>query len=207
MKAIIYARVSTEEQKKGYSLDAQIEECKRYCELKGWEIVKIYKEVKSAANMKRDELSKAIQMIKIGVADILVAWKLDRITRSSKDFVLLCDEILKIKNGEKFIGIVSVTENIDLTTPIGRAVANIIVVIAQLEREMISERTKMGLKKAKEAGRQIGWKKGKSRIPEWKKDKIIELYKKGATYREIKKELEVGDGTIANTLRNAGLIE
>ena len=207
MKAIIYARVSTEEQEKGYSLEAQIEECRKYCEAKGWEVVKVYKEVKSAANMKRDELSKAIEMVKLGVADILVAWKIDRITRSIKDFVFLTEELMKEKDGEKYIAFTSVRENLDLTTAVGRAFASIVTIFAQLEREMISERTKMGLKKAKEAGKQIGYPKGRDRIPAWKKERIIELYKQDKTYKEIQQELKVGAGTIANTLRQAGLIE
>lgn len=146
MKAIIYARVSTEEQEKGYSLEAQIEECKKYCESKGWKVVKVYREVKSAANIKRDELSKAIEMVKLGVADILVAWKIDRITRSIKDFVFLTEELMKEKDGEKYIAFTSVRENLDLTTAVGRAFASIVTIFAQLEREMISERTKMGFK-------------------------------------------------------------
>jgi len=205
---VIYARVSTEEQKKGWSLKAQIEACQRYCEMKGWEIVEICKDVKSGREIKgRSEFQRAVRLVKEGMADVLVAWKLDRITRSSKDFVLLCDDVMKVRDGEKFIGIASVTENIDLTTPIGRAVANIIITIAQLERELISERTKLGLKKAREAGKKPGWQKGKGRIPDWKKEKIIEMYRRGATYAEIREKVKVGSGTITRTLRQAGIIE
>lgn len=76
------------------SLDAQIKACKNYCKMKGWEIVKIFKEIKSAREMKsRSNLLKAIELIKIGVADMLVAWRLDRIVRSSIDFAKLIQEI------------------------------------------------------------------------------------------------------------------
>lgn len=207
MKAIIYVRVSTEEQEeKGYSLDAQIEICKKYCEMRGWEVVKVYSEVGSGRDLKnRTKLLKAIDMIKSGVADVLVAWKMDRVTRKQKDFIYISEQLLKQKDGKEFIGLVSVTENIDLTTAIGRAFMNMVVIFAQLEADMISERTKQGLKKAREKGKQIGWKKGKRRIPQWKVEKIIELYRQGATYAEIREKVKVGDGTITRTLRNAGI--
>ena len=109
MRAIIYARVSTEEQKLyGYSLDAQIEACKRYCELKGWDVVFIYKEAKSSRlEDKRPEFHRAIDFIKEGGADVLVAWKLDRISRSNFEFQKLVREV-----GYKFV---AVEDGLDLT--------------------------------------------------------------------------------------------
>lgn len=200
MKAVIYARVSTEEQEKGYSLDAQIKACKDYCKMKGWEVIKIFKEIKTAREMKsRSNLLKAIELIKMGVADMLVAWRLDRIVRSSIDFARLVQEI-----GYK---LTSVMENLDGSTPIGRFAMKIAVDVAELESDIISERTKLGVKERINKGLPHGYPKGRDRIPAWKKEKIIELYKQGRTYKEIQQELKVGAGTIADTLRQVGLIE
>ena len=207
MRAVIYARVSTEEQKKGWSLKAPIDACRKYCEMKGWEVAEICTDIKSAKEIKgRSEFQRAVRLVKEGAADVLIAWRLDRITRNTKDFLFLCEELTKKKDGNEYVGITTVVENIDLTTAIGRAFATIVAAMAQLEREQISERTRLGLQKAREAGKKPGWQKGKSRIPEWKKKKIIELYQDGATYEEIREEVKVGSGTITRTLRQTGLI-
>jgi len=203
MKAIIYARVSTEEQgKEGYSLDAQIEACRQYCKMKGWEVVKEYKEVGSGKEKleKRQQLMKALDLIQNGIADILIVWKLDRISRKWTSHGIK----IRQKIGYNFAAIM---DSVDGSTASGRFVIDIIFRIAEWESEQIGERVSLGMKKAKEAGKQVGWKKGQPRIPEWKKEKIIELYKYGATYREIKQHVHVGDGTITSTLRNAGLIK
>jgi len=202
MKAIIYARVSTEEQEKeGYSLDAQIEICRQYCKMKGWEIVKEYRETGSGREKleNRPNFMKALELIENGIADILVVWKLDRISRKWSIHGIKIRE----KIGYKFA---AVMDSVDGSTASGRFVIDIIFRIAEWESEQIGERVSMRIKKAKEKGIHIGWKKGKSRIPEWKKDKIIELYRSGATYAEIREKVKVGNGTITRTLRQAGLI-
>jgi len=202
MKAIIYARVSTEEQKQGFSLDAQIESCSKYCESKEWEVVKIYKEIGSAKERdlsKRPKFLKALELINSGVADILVAWKLDRISRKWSYH----GAYIKDKIGYNFS---TVKDSIDGSTASGRFVIDLIFRIAEWESEQIGERVKMGIERAKKEGKQIGWKKGKPKIPQWKKDKIIEMFNDGATYAEIRKKVKVASGTITKTLRDAKLI-
>ena len=202
MKAIIYARVSTEEQgKEGYSLDAQIEACRQYCKMKGWEVVKEYKEVGSGKEKleKRQQLMKALDLIQNGIADILVVWKLDRISRKWSSHGVR----IKEKIGYNFAAIM---DSVDGSTASGRFIIDIIFRIAEWESEQIGERVSLGLKKAKEAGKQVGWKKGKPRIPQWKKEKIVELYKQDYTYRQIAAEIKVSLWTVHNVLHQAGLI-
>ena len=201
MKAIIYARVSTEEQQeKGYSLDAQVDACKKYCEMKGWEVIKIYKEVGSAWDSmeKRKDFMKAVGLVEMGVADIIVAWKLDRILRLTEDLIKL-----KKRIGYKFV---SVTENLDGSTAFGRFAIDIAIRVAELSSDLTSERTKLIIKRRIEKGLPHGYPKGKGRIPEWKKQKIIELYKQDYTYRQIAAEMKVSLWTVHNVLRENRLI-
>ena len=191
MKAIIYARVSTEEQKLlGYSLEAQIEVCKRYCKLKGWDIVMVYKEAKSSKmENKRPKFSKAIALLKEGGADVLVAWKLDRISRSNFEFQNLVKKI-----GYKFV---AVEDGLDLTDDKNKLTADIKIAVAEEERRNITRRTKLGLERARAQGKRIG------RPPKYPKEvakKVKDLYNKGFSRREISERLGIPDSAVRSIL-------
>ena len=182
MRAIIYARVSTEEQRLfGYSLDAQIEVCKEYCKRRGWDVVLIYKEaISSKKEDKRPEFQRAITFLKEGGADVLVAWKLDRISRSNFEFQKLLREV-----GYKFV---TVEDNMDLTNENKKLEADIRIAFAEEERRNISRRTKLGLEKARKEGKRIG------RPPKYSKEvaeKVIRLYKRGFSQKEISKRVNI----------------
>jgi len=198
--AVVYVRVSTEEQKRGYSLDEQIKACEKYCDLYGYTIVTTYKETKTGRKLRnRPKLLEAIEMVENGMADVLVAWKLDRIVRSSAEF----SEIVK-RIGYK---IATVMENLDGSTTMGRFAIDIIVRIAQLESEQIGDRVRPAMQAAKRAGKQIGWQKGRRRIPQWKVDRIIKDYmEKGITYQNAER-LGVSTKTIYDILRSEGLMK
>ena len=191
MRAIIYARVSTEEQSLfGYSLDAQIEVCKRYCELKGWKVVMIYKEAKSSQlEDKRPEFSHAITFLKEGGADVLVAWKLDRISRSNFEFQNLIRKV-----GYKFV---AVEDGLDLTDDKNKLTADIKVAVAEEERRNISKRTKLGLVLARAQGKRIG------RPLKYSEDlakKVRQLYKHGYSRREISEKLGIPESGVISIL-------
>ena len=176
MRAIIYARVSTEEQEeKGYSLNAQVEACENYAKSRGWEVVMMYKETGSGKKAEtREKLMRALSFLKEGGADMLIVWRLDRLTRSIMDFQKLVEDV-----GER---ITSVTEGLDMSTSTGRFVANLLVLFAQYERESIVERTKLGIQRAKKEGKRIGRKRT---IPENDRKRIKMLRSRGFTYKEI----------------------
>lgn len=139
MNVCIYARVSTAEQKeKGYSLGEQEARLKSYCEAKGWTCVKVYSDGGfSGANTNRPALK---QMLKdISIYDAVLVWKLDRLSRSQKDTLILIDELQKHN-----CAFISLVEAFDTSTSIGRAMLGILSTFAQLEREQIAERMKMG---------------------------------------------------------------
>jgi|Deesub1362A_J573_1020465.scaffolds.fasta_scaffold00749_27 DNA invertase Pin-like site-specific DNA recombinase len=196
MRAIIYARVSTEEQRLfGYSLDAQIKVCREYCERRGWDVVLVYREaVSSKKEDKRTEFQRAITFLKEGGADVLVAWKLDRISRSNFEFQKLLREV-----GYKFA---TVQDNLDLTDENKKLEADIRIAFAEEERRNISIRTKLGLERARAQGKRIG---RPPKIPDEVKKKIIHLRKRGFTYREIAERTGVKENTVKTICYRAGV--
>jgi DNA invertase Pin-like site-specific DNA recombinase len=128
-----YARVSTTEQgKNGYSLDGQIEALKAAgCE-------RVFSEVASGGKAERPELMRLKDQLRKD--DVLVVYKLDRLSRSLRDLLLFLEEIKEI--GAQFR---SLTEDINTTTAAGVAMMQMIGVFAEFERSLIRERTKEGL--------------------------------------------------------------
>lgn len=128
----IYARQSIEK-KDSVSIEAQIEKCKYFCEGQNYSI---YKDAGfSGKNINRPQFSRLLEDIKSGLVKKVIAYRLDRISRSIADFSQLL--ILFDKYNVDFI---SATENFDTNTPMGRAMINIVMTFAQLERETIVER-------------------------------------------------------------------
>jgi len=151
MNAIIYIRVSTTEQAElGYSLKAQEEICKEYAEKNNYNILKVFREEGgSAKNTNRTELQKLLKFIKENKKDIdlLIIYKLDRLSRDVYDALTL-----RILFNELGIELRSVTEPFD-DSPIGKFTANLFSSIAQLDNDIRSERTTIGMKQAVKEGR------------------------------------------------------
>lgn len=142
MRTALYIRVSTQEQaEEGYSIGEQTDRMKKYCEAKDWTVVSIYTDPGfSGSNMKRPALSQMIDAIMNNQIDMVLVYKLDRLSRSQKDTLYLIEDVF-LKNNIDFV---SMNENFDTSTPFGRAMIGILSVFAQLEREQIKERMAMG---------------------------------------------------------------
>jgi len=151
MKAVAYIRVSTKEQaQEGVSLSQQLEKIKHFCLAKDWELTKVYQdEGKSGANLNREGIQELLSDCKKGEYDVIVVYKLDRLTRSVKDLGYLIELFDKHE-----IAFSSVSDNFDTTTANGRLVLNILGSVAQWEREIIAERTEDALQH-KKANRKI----------------------------------------------------
>jgi len=134
-----YARVSTDDQNPDLQLDA----------LKRAECKTIYIDKASGANRQRPELNKCLAALKTD--DVLVVWKLDRLGRSLHDLIAFLDDLK-----ERKIQFQSLTESIDTETPTGRAMWQMIGILAELERSLIQERTKAGRAAAKARGVKMG---------------------------------------------------
>lgn len=137
-----YARVSTNDQNSQLQLDA----------LNNTGCDRIYEESMSAKTKDRPELNRLLDAIREG--DTVVVWRLDRLGRSIKDLIELVDKFKSLK-----VQFISLTENIDTSSPSGELIFHIFASIAQFERSLIVERTKAGLASARRRGIKGGRKK------------------------------------------------
>lgn len=181
-----YARISTKNQ----NLDLQIDALQKAgCE-------KIFRDQISGSLMSRPALDLLLKEIRKG--DVLVIWKLDRLGRSFKDLINLVNEFL-----EKGIGLKSLNDPIDTTTPHGRLIFNIFGSLAEFERELIKERTIAGLEAARSRGKFGGRPKGLSKKALATAHSAELLYKEGRlSVSEICEQLAITRATLYKYLRS-----
>ncbi len=144
MKVAIYVRVSTEKQ----DYEKQIELCKKHCEIKGYEIYKVYSDVISGKSTSRLQFNEMLKDMRVYKFNAIMVTKLDRIGRSLQHLLSLFDEF-----NNKGVQFIAVTQNIDTTTSAGKLQMQILASFAEFERNLISERTKEGMKDAKNVGK------------------------------------------------------
>ncbi len=153
MRAGLYCRVSTDAQVEGYSIDAQKKLLEAYCVSKEITDFEYYIDGGySGSNLDRPAMKKLLDDIDDRKIDYVIVYKLDRISRSQKDTLFLIEEKFNPNN----IGFISIRENFDTTTPFGKAMIGILSVFAQLERETIYERTRMGMLERVKSGLWMG---------------------------------------------------
>jgi len=154
MKAIGYVRVSTEDQaREGISLDNQRSRIRAFCEAKEWSLIDIVAdEGVSGTSLARPGVQRIIDGCRNKEFDVLVIYKLDRLTRSVKDLGFLVQDVFE-KYGVAFS---SISDNFDTTTANGKLVLNILGSVAQWERDIIVERTKDALQHKKMKLERVG---------------------------------------------------
>lgn len=184
-----YARVSTRDQNLTMQLDA----------LHNAGVDKIFQETVSATKKDRPEFTAMKAILRSG--DIVVVTKLDRLGRSLKDLI----EHLDLFN-EIGVQLVSLSENLDTSTATGKMLFNFIAMFAQMERDIISERTVAGLASARARGRLGGRKKGITKASEHKAILAVELYKENKTsVNDIAKQLKMSKMSLYKYLRLKGI--
>lgn len=151
MKVAIYVRVSTEEQ----DLTNQIELCKKHCEIHNHEIYKIYKDIFTGTKESRPAFNELLKDMRGYKFNMVIVSKLDRMGRSLSHLLTLFQEF-----NTKGVQFVAVTQNIDTSTASGKLQLQIMGSFAEFERNLISERTKEGLKGKVNVG-----KRGKDKRP------------------------------------------
>lgn len=175
-----YARVSTKDQ----SLDLQVDA------LQGAGCERIYSEKESGGKWDRIELNRMLDALRPG--DRLVVYKLDRLARSAKQLYEVADRLEELG-----VELVSIREKLDTSTPMGRAMFGMIGVMAELERDMIRERTQAGLESARARGR----KGGRPKADEKKVKQALALYdSQQYTVKEITEQTNVSKALLYKEL-------
>lgn len=145
-----------------------------------------------SGSLERAERERLLQSARRREIDVVLVWRLDRWGRSLTDLVVTLRELTELG-----LGFVSVTEAFDLTTPTGRAMAGLLAVFAEFEREILRERVKAGLARAREQGKQLGRPLSAGR----KSAQIQTLYSRGLNKSEIARRLGIGRTSVRRLLR------
>ena len=146
-KAAIYARVSTADQ----NLETQLHDLRQFASQRGLEIAGEYMDCISGVRATRPALDQLMSAVYKRQIDCVLVWSCDRLARSTKHFLETLDQFNRA--GIEFL---SFREQLDTAGPLGRAVVIIIGAIAELERNLIRERVKAGMRRARAEGRPIG---------------------------------------------------
>jgi DNA invertase Pin-like site-specific DNA recombinase len=191
MRAALYARVSTHDQQ---TLDLQLEAMRRYVRDRGWEAARQVREVGSGVK-DRPGREALLQAARRRDLDAIVVWRLDRWGRSVSDLMTTLRELTELD-----VGFVSLTEALDLTTPTGRAMAGLLAVFAEFEREILRERVRAGIAQARREGRRHG----RPRTASLKADEVFRLKAEQMSHAEIARRLKIGRTSVRRILKAAG---
>jgi putative DNA-invertase from lambdoid prophage Rac len=183
----LYARVSTHDQK---TLPLQIRAMREYASKRGWEIAVQIKEVGSGA-AERDLREKLMAAARRREIDVVLVWRLDRWGRSLADLVVTLKELAELG-----VGFVSLTEALDLTTPTGRAMAGLLSVFAEFEREILRERIRTGIVEARRKGTKLG----RPLTAAKKASQIWKFHRAGVSKAEIARRLDIGRTSVRRIL-------
>lgn len=178
-----YVRVSTSDQAdSGAGLEAQRNAIEQECQRRGWQLLRIYQDTASGKSTNgRAELKAALAELAAGRADALVASKLDRVSRSVVDFGQLLESA---RRGHWSLIVLDL--GLDMSTPVGELMANVLVSVAQFERRRIGERTKDALAVRKAQGVPLG---RKTIIDPKMEARIVRMRKRGWSYQRIAEKL------------------
>lgn len=187
MRVGLYARVSTHDQQ---TLLLQIEALKVYSQYRHWTIVLQIEEIESGVKdrPKRETLLQAARRREI---DTILVWRLDRWGRSSTDLIITLQELSDLN-----VGFVSLTEALDFTTATGRAMASLLAVFSQFERDLLRERVKAGIAHAKLKGKPHGRPKSAA----LSREKVIKLFEQGLSKSLIARKLQISRTSVRRFL-------
>jgi DNA invertase Pin-like site-specific DNA recombinase len=187
-RAGLYARVSTQDQQ---TIPMQTRALREYATRRGWTIALQVKEIGSGASPRerREQLLEAARRREI---DVVLVWRLDRWGRSVTDLLATLQEL-----EHRGVGFVSLTEALDLTTSAGRAMAALLAVFAEFEREILRERVRAGLAPARQNGQRLG----RPLTAALHSDQVRKLYRAGASKAETARRLVIGRTSLRRILK------
>jgi len=184
----LYARVSTNDQQ---TLPMQNRAMREYAARRGWTIAMQVREVGSGAAPRRKAREKLLEAARRREIDLVLVWRLDRWGRSVTDLLATLQELEHLG-----VGFVSLTEALDLTTPSGRAMAGLLAIFAEFEREILRERTRAGLAQARLNGKRLG----RPATAAVHVAEIQKLHRAGRSKSEIARQLQIGRTSVRRIL-------
>ncbi len=190
-RVALYARVSTTDQHPGM----QVDELRRVCSQRGWEIVGEYVDAGySGSKDRRPELDRLMGDVHRGMVGIVLVWRFDRFARSVRHLVSALEDFRS-----RSVDFISVMDGIDTCTPAGRFTFHVVAAVAELERELIRERTRAGIAAARRRGAHVGRPRAKIDLVRAKT-----LMASGKSFRQAARDLGIGTATLHRALRNRG---
>ena len=187
--AAIYARVSTDKQK----AEMQVVELKNYVKRRGLNLGQTYiDQGYTGGNMQRPAFGQMMDDAHKRAFDVLIVWKLDRLSRSLKDLITTLETL-----GSLGIDFISYDNSLDTSTPTGKLVFHVVGSVAEFERDIIRERVRAGLANAKRNGKHLGRPSILAKVS----PKIYILKEKGLSNRMIANRVGVGEATVRRALK------
>jgi DNA invertase Pin-like site-specific DNA recombinase len=188
-RCVIYMRVSTVDQHP----ETQLHDLRLMAQQRGYDLVGQYTDRITGTKAKRPGLDDLLRDARRGQFDVVLVWASDRLARSVRHFLEVLDEL-----GHLGIEYVSFRENIDTGGPLGRAVVIIIGAIAELERNLIVERVRAGMRRAKLEGRQIG------RKPlDVDRDAVLRHRARGQSLTQIAESFQISRASVSRLVKQA----
>ena len=187
-KAVLYLRVSKLEQHP----ETQLHDLRQLARQRGLEITSIYEDKVTGARDSRPGLDRMMSDARQGKFNVLLVWASDRVARSVRHFLQVLDEMAQMN-----IEFISFREQIDTSGPLGKAVLVIVGVVAELERSLIKERVKAGLRRAKLEGRRIG----RPRL-QLDLDAVLKDRAHGMSLNELARKYQVSKASICKALKD-----
>jgi DNA invertase Pin-like site-specific DNA recombinase len=189
-RAVIYCRVSTGDQ----HLETQLLDLREMAKQRGVEIVREYSDVISGAKAKRPGLEQLMSDAGRHRFDVVLVSAFDRIARNVRHFLDVLDELCHLN-----IQFISLRENIDTGGPLGRAMLTIIGAISELERSLIAERIRAGMRRAKLEGRRIG------RTPlNINREQVVQDRRSGMSLTQVSKKHRISRASVCRLVKEAG---
>ena len=190
LRAAVYARVSALDQ----NPDLQLRELRAYADRRGWKVAEFIDHGISGAETRRPRLAALNEALFRHEFDVVLVWKFDRVFRSVQHIVEFSEKCRRLQ-----IDFVSITEQIDTSSPQGKLVFHILAAMAEFERAIIRERVLAGLRAAKARGKKLGRPRKQLDFARIRQD-----HRLGRSYAQIAKEFGVGKTTIFGICNGAG---
>ena len=192
VRAALYARVSTTGH--GQDIGLQLDELRQVAQQRGWQAVDYADDGVSGATDKRPALDRLMADARAGKIDVVAVWRFDRFARDTRHLLVSMEEFRQL--GVQFV---SLREQVDTSTPIGKAMFTIIAAIAELERDLLRERVVAGVRRAQAVGKRCGRPKVDVDLRP-----ALALLREGRSLKEVSAILTISRATLRRRLQEQG---